>query len=75
MTKQDYINRAEMCLKGIECIKEAINKADTREEKMELACKFESDLNTLIKTYYLARAEYDRDFKKLLEEKNSDVKH
>ena len=64
MTKQEYINRAEACLKGIECIKEAINKADTREEKMELACKFESDLMVLERTYRESRSMYDSNFRK-----------
>lgn len=64
MTKQDYINRAEMCLKGIECIKEAINNAKTREEKERLALKFKDDLDVLCRTYEEARAMYDPSFKR-----------
>lgn len=75
MEKEFYINRAEACLRGIEKIIEVVDKAENDDKKGDLILEFESDLNTLIKTYYLARAEYDRDFKKLLEEKNSDVKH
>lgn len=64
MTKQDYINRAEDCLKGIECIKQAINKANTQEEKEKLAVKFADDLAILERAYNEARAMYDPSFKK-----------
>lgn len=64
MTKQDYANRAEVCLKGIECIKEAIDKASTQEEKERLALKFKDDLDILCRTYEESRAMYDPSFKK-----------
>lgn len=64
MTRQDYINRAEKCLKGIECIKQAINKANTQEEKERLACKFADDLAILERAYNEARSKYDPSFKK-----------
>lgn len=70
MNKQFYIDRAEACLDGIEKIEAVINKAESDDKKGELICKFMNDLNILVKTYYLARAEYDKEFKKLLEEKS-----
>lgn len=64
MEKQCYRNRACACLRGIEKIIEVVNNAKTDDEKGELLLEFESDLNTLIRTYYLARLEYDHSFKK-----------
>ena len=33
MTKQEYINRAEACLKGIEKIKQEISKAKSKKKR------------------------------------------
>lgn len=64
MDKQFYISRAEAYLKGIEKIKEEINKCESEEKRMELAVKFADDLAILERAYNEARAMYDPSFKK-----------
>ena len=68
MKKQYYINRAETCLRGIEKIKQEINKCETEEKKRELAVKYMEDLKILERTYNEARAMYDPNYKKNMEE-------
>lgn len=43
----NYIDRAIACLRGIEKIKEEINKCDSSEKRAEVADKFADDLATL----------------------------
>ena len=51
MKKQEYVNRAEACLRGIEKIKQEINKCETEEKKRELAVKYLEDLKILERAY------------------------
>ena len=64
MNNQFYINRAEACLKGIENIKQEINKCKTNEEKGELAAKYLQELEILERSYIALRAAYDPTFRK-----------
>ena len=57
MEKQYYINRADACLKGIEKIKQEINKCETEKKKRELAVKYMEDLKTLERAYNEAMEE------------------
>ena len=68
MKKQEYVNRAEACLRGIEKIKQEINKCETEEKKRELAVKYLEDLKILERAYNEARAEYDPNYKKNMED-------
>lgn len=58
-TEQDYRNKAEACLKGIEKIKEEISKARSKKKRAELALSFAPDLEVLEKTYRVCRSAYD----------------
>ena len=66
--KQFYIDRAEACLKGIEKIKEEINKYESLKKRAEMAEKYVQDLEILEREYNKARAMYDPEFKIMVEE-------
>lgn len=66
--KQFYIDRAEVCLRGIEKIKAEINKYNSPEKRAEMAEKYVQDLEILEKEYNKARAMYDPEFKIMIEE-------
>ena len=65
--KQFYIDRAEACLKGIEKIKEEINKYESLKKRAEMAEKYVQDLEILEREYNKARAMYDPEFKIMME--------
>ena len=62
ITEQDYKDKAAACLKGIEKIKQEINKCESEEKRMELAVKYAPDLEILERAYKEVRAMYDPDF-------------
>ena len=62
ITKQDYKDKAEACLKGITKIKEILSKVKSPEKKAELASYFEDDIRVLEDTYCYCREQYDKDF-------------
>lgn len=67
--KQFYIDRAEVCLRGIEKIKAEITKyTSSPKKRAELAEKYLDDLKLLEREYNKARAMYDTDFKAMIEE-------
>lgn len=66
--KQFYIDRAEACLKGIEKIKEEIEKYKSPEKRAEMAEKCAKDILILEREYNRARAKYDPEFKIMVEE-------
>ena len=61
-TEQDYKNKAAACLKGIEKIKEELDKVKSPEKKAELASYFEADIRALEKAYCECRKQYDPEF-------------
>ena len=65
--KQFYIDRAEACLKGIEIIKEEIEKYKSPEKRAEMAEKCAKDILILEREYNRARAKYDPEFKIMIE--------
>ena len=62
ITKQDYKDKAEACLKGITKIKEILSKVKSPQKKAELASYFEKDIKVLEDTYCYCREQYDKDF-------------
>ena len=58
-TKQDYRNKAEACLKGIEKIKKEVSKARSKKKRAEVALSYAEDLAVLEKTYRVCRSAYD----------------
>ena len=61
-TEQDYKDKAKACLKGIEKIKEELDKVKSTEKRAELAVKFARDIKVLEDTYCYCRKQYDPDF-------------
>lgn len=58
-TKQDYIDKAEACLKGIEIIRHEVASARTKAERAELAIAYANDIEVLQRTYRICRGAYD----------------
>ena len=59
VTKQDYMNMADKCLKGIEQIKQELLTIEDIDERGEAAIQYMPDIEVLEKTYRICRSAYD----------------